>query len=55
MKYYKILREDMIHHGMHYQEGLNENCEETYYDDEREQGLFFSDAEYIMAFFLFGN
>ena len=55
MKYYKILRSDMTHHGFKYHEGLNidtEPFDETPYCGG---GLFFSDKQSILAFCGYGS
>ena len=55
MKYYKILRTDMTHHGFKYQEGLNIDTEPFDETPDCGGGLFFSDAKNILAFCDYGD
>ena len=55
MKYYKILRSDMTHHGFVYKEGLNIDTEPFDETSICSGGLFFSDAENILSFVDYGN
>ena len=55
MKYYKILRSDMKHHGFVYKEGLNIDTEPFDETPDCGGGLFFSDAEHILSFVNYGN
>ena len=55
MKYYKILRFDMKHHGFVYKEGLNIDTEPFDETPDCRGGLFFSDAEHILSFVDYGD
>ena len=55
MKYYKILRSNMTHHGFVYKEGLNIDTEPFDKTPACGGGLFFSDAQNILAFVNYGN
>ena len=55
MKYYKILRSDMTHHGFVYTEGLNIDTEPFDEIPACGGGLFFSNAENILAFCNYGD
>ena len=55
MKYYKILRSDMTHHGFVYKEGLNIDTEPFDETPNYGGGLFFCDKEHILGFCDYGN
>ena len=55
MKYYKILRSDMIHHGFVYKEGLNIDTEPFDETPDCCGGLFFSDAQNVLSFCDYGD
>ena len=55
MKYYKILRSDMTHHGFKYHEGLNIDIFPFDETPNCGGGLFFSDAQNILAFVNYGK
>ena len=55
MKYYKILRSDMTHHGFVYKEGLNVDINPFDETPCCGGGLFFSDAENILSFVGYGD
>ena len=55
MKYYKILRSDMTHHGFKYKEGLNVDINPFDETPDCGDGLFFSDAENILSFVNYGD
>ena len=55
MKYYKVLRSDMTHHGFVYKEGLNIDTEPFDETPDCGGGLFFSNAENILSFVNYGN
>ena len=55
MKYYKILRSDMTHHGFVYKEGLNIDTEPFDETPDCGGGLFFSNAENILSFWRYGD
>lgn len=55
MKYYKILRSDMTHHGFKYQEGLNIDTESFDETPDCGGGLFFSDVQNILSFVNYGK
>ena len=55
MKYYKILSSDMTHHGFVYKEGLNIDTEPFDKTPVCGGGLFFSDAQNILAFVNYGK
>ena len=55
MKYYKILSSDMTHHGFVYKEGLNIDTKPFDETPDCGGGLFFSDAQNILAFVNYGK
>ena len=55
MKYYKILKNDMIHHSFQYKEGLNVDTNPFNETSNCGGGLFFSDAENILSFRQYGD
>lgn len=53
--YFKILREDLTHHGYIYQEGLNVYSKPYDSIPSNREGLFFTDIENISEFYSCGN
>ncbi len=54
-KFYKILNNNMNHHGFQYKEGLNEDTKPFELERKCSGGLYFSDLDHIAEFFDFGS
>lgn len=53
--YFKILNEDLTHHGYTYHEGLNIDPNFFELEPNRNGGLFFADEKNILRFYDYGT
>ena len=53
--YFKILREDLTHHGFIYHEGLNVDPNSFDPTSDCEDGLFFADEKHILEYCNYGT